>query len=249
MSHEALRVAAVEQNQRIERAGLVVLSFGNVSVADPSEGIFAIKPSGVGYADLLPDDIVLISIEDGRIVHGDKRPSSDTPTHLILYRAYSELGGIVHTHSPYATSWAQARRPIPCFGTTHADHFYGPVPVTRPLSDEEIGSEYEANTGRVIIGHFKGADLDPLHVPAVLVASHGPFAWGRSGAEAVDNAIALEAVAGMALHTLALAPDRGPVEDPLLDRHFLRKHGPSAYYGQPASEPDAGVARQWARDR
>jgi L-ribulose-5-phosphate 4-epimerase len=234
MGYDSLRAAAAEQNRRIGRAGLIVLSFGNVSVADSNKGVFAIKPSGIAYADLVDDDIVVVSLVDGRIVQGDKRPSSDTPTHLLLYRRFPELGGIVHTHSPYATSWAQARRPIPCFGTTHADHFNGPVPVTRPLDDDEIGGEYEANTGRVIIDHFESGGLDPLQVPGALVASHGPFTWGRSGAEAVTNAIALEAIAGMALHTLLLAPDMGPVEGSLLERHFHRKHGPSAYYGQPA---------------
>ena len=239
MQYESIRVAAAEQNRRIERAGLIVLSWGNASVADHDAGVFAIKPSGVPYADLTPEDIVVVSIHDGRIVAGDKRPSSDTPTHLLLFQRYPGLGGVVHTHSHCATSWAQARRPIPCFGTTHADHFHGPVPVTRPLSDEEIAGEYEANTGRVIIEHFDTENLNPLDVPGVLVASHGPFTWGASGVEAVSNAIALETIAAMALHTLAIAPDRGPVENALLLRHFQRKHGPAAYYGQPAPAPRA----------
>lgn len=248
MGYEALRALAIEQNQRIERAGLVILSFGNVSVADPTQGVFAIKPSGVPYAELVPDDMVVISIENGRTVQGDRRPSTDAPTHLALYRRYPQLEGIAHTHSPYATSWAQAGRPIPCFGTTHADHFHGPVPVTRALGDNEIGGDYEANTGAVIIGHFETAGLEPLDVPGVLVTSHGPFTWGQSGAWAVTNAIALEAVAEMAFRTLALAPGRGPIDGALLEKHFRRKHGLSAYYGQPTSKASTCGTAEEARD-
>jgi L-ribulose-5-phosphate 4-epimerase len=235
MRYESIRLRAVEQNRRIERAGLVVLSWGNVSVADHDEGVFAIKPSGVPYESLTAEDIVVLSIAEGRIVDGAKRPSSDTPTHRLLYQRYPELGGIVHTHSACATSWAQARRAIPCLGTTHADHFNGAVPVTRLLSDAEIGGDYEANTGRVIVEYFDSEGLNPLHVPGVLVASHGPFTWGPGAAEAVSNAIALEAIAAMALHTLFLAPEQESVSDALLERHFERKHGPAAYYGQPES--------------
>jgi len=236
LTHDELRAESADLNRRIERAGLLVLSFGNVSVADRSAGVFAIKPSGVPYAELTADDIVVLSIEDGSTVWGSRRPSSDTPTHLLLYQQYPLLAGIVHTHSPAAVAWAQAHRSIPCLGTTHADHFHGPVPVTRPLTPAEIDGEYEANTGRVIIEHFETAGINPVHTPAVLVASHGPFTWGTSGAEAVTNAIALEAVAGMALNTLALAPDRLPIDEALAEKHFGRKHGPAAYYGQPETE-------------
>jgi len=238
MTFDRVRAESADLNRRIERAGLVILSFGNVSVADRAAGVFAIKPSGVPYADLTDDDIVVISIEDGATLSGSRRPSADTPTHLILYQRYPDLRGIVHTHSPAAVAWAQAHRPIPCLGTTHADHFDGPVPVTRPLTAAEIDGEYEANTGRVIVELFETDGLDPLHMPGVLVASHGPFTWGGSGAEAVTNAIALEAIAGMALDTLALAPDRVPVDDALLGKHFQRKHGPAAYYGQPPTRQD-----------
>jgi L-ribulose-5-phosphate 4-epimerase len=234
VEHERLRTESAALNRRLEQAGLIVLSFGNVSVADRDAGVFAIKASGVPYADLTAEDIVVVSIADGSIVAGDRRPSSDTPTHQLLYARYPELLGIVHTHSPHAVAWAQAHRPIPCLGTTHADHFHGEVPVTRPLRADEINGPYEANTGRVIIEHFEREGLNALHVPGVLVASHGPFTWGASGAEAVTTAIALEAIAQMAIHTLAIAPDRPPVDDALLERHFQRKHGPGAYYGQPA---------------
>jgi L-ribulose-5-phosphate 4-epimerase len=233
MTYERIRAESADLNRRIELAGLVILSFGNVSVADRSLGVFAIKPSGVPYADLTDDDMVVVSIEDGSTVSGSRRPSSDTPTHLILYQRYPDLGGVVHTHSPAAVAWAQAHRPIPCLGTTHADHFDGPVPVTRPLTAAEIDGDYEANTGRVIVELFEADGLDPLHMPGVLVASHGPFTWGATGLEAVTNAVALEAIAGMALDTLALAPDGVPVDDALLGKHFGRKHGPAAYYGQP----------------
>ncbi len=238
MTHDRIRAECAELNRRIERSGLVILSFGNVSVADRSAGVFAIKPSGIPYAQLTADDVVVVSIEDGRTVMGTRRPSSDTPTHLLLYQQFPMLGGIVHTHSPAAVAWAQAHRPIPCLGTTHADHFHGPVPVTRQLRAAEIEGEYEANTGRVIVEHFETEGLQPLHTPGVLVASHGPFTWGASGDEAVTNAIALEAIARIALDTLVLDRDRPPVDDALLEKHFGRKHGPGAYYGQPADRQD-----------
>jgi L-ribulose-5-phosphate 4-epimerase len=233
VDRDELRARTVEANVRLERAGLIVLSWGNASIVDREAGLFAIKPSGVPYADLTPPDIVLVSLEDGRVVDGALRPSSDTPTHLVLYQRYPSLGAVVHTHSPHATAWAQARREIPCFGTTHADVFHGPVPVTRPLTAEEIEGAYERETGRVIVERLDGAGLDPLHVPGVLVAGHGPFTWGPTGEEAVTTAIALEAVAAMALRTLVIAPDAMAVEDALLEKHFTRKHGPRAYYGQP----------------
>jgi L-ribulose-5-phosphate 4-epimerase len=174
----------------------------------------------------------LVSLEDGRVIDGDLRPSSDTPTHLHLYRSFDEIGGVVHTHSTFATSWAQARLPIPCLGTTHADHFHGEVPVTRPLSAEEVGGAYEMSTGEVIVERFAGEDVDPLHHPGVLVASHGPFTWGADPDEAVVNAVAIEVIARMAYQTQVISGGASPIEPFLLDRHFQRKHGPHAYYGQ-----------------
>ena len=176
---------------------------------------------------------MVVAIESGDVVDGDARPSSDTPTHLVLYRRFGSVGGIVHTHSPSATVWAQAGRPIPCFGTTHADHFHGAVPVTRELTSDEIRGEYEARTGDVIVETIEGLGLDPLEMPAVLVRSHGPFTWGPDETDAVENANALEAVASMALNSLTLAPELPPIAPDLLERHFSRKHGPGAYYGQP----------------
>jgi L-ribulose-5-phosphate 4-epimerase len=191
-----------------------------------------IKPSGVPYADLRPEDLVAVDLDTGEPVADGLHPSSDTPTHLALYRAYPEIGGIVHTHSRAATSWAQACRPIPPLGTTHADHFHGYVPVTRQLSDQEVAGEYESATGAVIVEALTTTGLDPLEMPAVLVASHGPFTWGPDPGAAAENAIALEAVAAMAIETLALDPAAKPVARSLLDRHYQRKHGATAYYGQ-----------------
>jgi L-ribulose-5-phosphate 4-epimerase len=233
MSHADLRERVFEANCEIVRAGLVVLTFGNASGVDRAAGVMAIKPSGVPYDALGPESMVLVDVETGAAIEGDYRPSSDTPTHLVLYRRFATIGGIVHTHSPHATAWAQARRAIPCLGTTHADHFHGPVPVTRPLAGEEIRGEYEACTGDVIVETLERLELDPLEMPAALVASHGPFAWGADPAQAVENAVALEAVAEMALHTLVLESAAAGIEDDLLQRHFLRKHGTGAYYGQP----------------
>jgi L-ribulose-5-phosphate 4-epimerase len=233
MSHADLRERVFEANREIVRTGLVVLTFGNVSGVDRATGVMAIKPSGVPYDALGPESMVLVDVETGAAIEGDYRPSSDTPTHLVLYRRFATIGGIVHTHSPHATAWAQARRAIPCLGTTHADHFHGPVPVTRPLAGDEIRGEYEACTGDVIVETLECLELDPLEMPAALVASHGPFAWGADPAQAVENAVALEAVAEMALHTLVLESAAAGIEDDLLERHFLRKHGTGAYYGQP----------------
>lgn len=230
--HAELRERVLEANRAIVRAGLVVLTFGNASGIDRSAGVMAIKPSGVPYDELSPGSIVVVDLESGAVVDGRQRPSSDTPTHLVLYRRFDAIGGVVHTHSPSATAWAQARRELPCLGTTHADHFRGPVPVTRPLTLEEIGGAYEERTGDVIAETIEGLHLDPLEMPAVLVDSHGPFVWGEDVARAVENAIALETVAGTALHTLLLAPGSEPVAEELLLRHFLRKHGAAAYYGQ-----------------
>lgn len=227
-----LRERVLEANREIVRAGLVVLTFGNASAVDRDAGVMAIKPSGVPYDDLDPSAIVLVDLESGEPLDSAYRPSSDTPTHLVLYRRFEAVGAIVHTHSPYATAWAQARREIPCLGTTHADHFHGSVPVTRPLDAGEIGDAYEAHTGDVIVETLERLGLDPLEMPATLVASHGPFAWGADAAAAVENAIALEAVAAMALHTVTLSAEAERIDDGLLRRHYERKHGATAYYGQ-----------------
>ncbi len=233
MNHTALKTEVCRINKEIVRAGLVVLTFGNASAVDRAAGVMAIKPSGVDYQALTPDDIVVLSLKDGRVVEGDKRYSSDTPTHLHLYQHFPNIGGIVHTHSVRATAWAQACREIPCLGTTHADHCYGPVPVTRMLSPKEIREDYELNTGKVIVERFTKGRLNPDHVPMVLVAGHAPFVWGATAAKALENAIALEAMAAMAWQTLALKPTARPIPQALLDKHFLRKHGAKAYYGQP----------------
>jgi L-ribulose-5-phosphate 4-epimerase len=229
MQHRALREEGYVANRQLGASGLVDLTFGNASVFDPQAGVFAIKPSGVPYAELTPGKMVLVDLE-GRVLEGKLRPSSDTPTHRRLFQAFAGIRAVVHTHSRHAVSFAQAGRPIPCFGTTHADHFHGTVPVTRPLTEAEITDDYEWNTGNVIVETFRGRD--PLDMMAVLVWRHGPFTWGLAGVRAVETAFALEVVAQMALQTLALAPQRGGIEPELLDRHFTRKHGPGATYGQ-----------------
>jgi L-ribulose-5-phosphate 4-epimerase len=216
-------------NLELIRHDLVSLTFGNASGIDRKRGFVAIKPSGVGYEEMKPEDIVLVDL-DGRIVEDRMQPSSDTPTHLALYRAFPGIGGIVHAHSPAATVFAQARKPIPCLGTTHADHFAGPVPVTRPLRKAEVEGDYEIETGKVIVERF--ARLDPEATPAVLVAGHGPFVWGPTPEEAVHNAVALELIAAMALATRRLNPKTAALPEYLLRKHHQRKHGPKAYYGQ-----------------
>lgn len=226
---DALKQLVCHANQLLVRYHLVISTWGNVSGIDRQKGIMAIKPSGVAYDQLTPDKIVLVDL-DGRVVEGPLRPSSDTPTHLELYRRWPKIGGICHTHSTYATMWAQACREIPCFGTTHADYFHGPVPLTEPLTEQEIQSDYERNTGKVIVRRF--AHLDPTQMPAVLVPSHGPFTWGKDPSEAVETALTLEQIALMAFGTLVLSPDRLPISQHLLQKHFLRKHGQNAYYGQ-----------------
>lgn len=227
---EELKQQVCEANLQLVEHGLVTLTWGNVSGLSPDGAAMVIKPSGVDYAEMKPADMVVVDIATGEVIEGNLKPSSDTPTHRHLYQHFDGIGGITHTHSPQATSFAQARREIPCFGTTHADHFYGTVPVTRPLSQAEIENDYELNTGKVIVERF--ADLDPVAIPAVLVAWHAPFVWGKTAAYSVENAVALESVAHMALNTLALVPDMPAVDDYLLDKHYLRKHGATAYYGQ-----------------
>lgn len=224
-------------HRRLAEAGLVALSFGNASGIDRTAGVVLIKPSGIACDALEPDMLVPVALETGRPLDSRYRPSSDTPTHLVLYRRYPELGGIVHTHSPRASAWAQARLPIPPLGTTHADHFAGEVPVTRALRRHEVAGAYELETGHVIVETLERLGLHPLDMPAVLVASHGPFVWGANVTEAVDNAIALEIVAAMAADTLRLRPQARSVGRWLLERHHSRKHGPDAYYGQRPSTP------------
>jgi len=225
-----LRREACEANRKLPEHGLVHLNFGNASALDRQRGIFAIKPSGVDYKELRPAAMVLVDLE-GRVVEGKLRPSSDTPTHLELYRKLKSLGGIVHTHSLYATAFAQAGRPIPALGTTHADFFFGEIPVTRALRKKEIAGSYEIETGRVICERF--ARLDPAEVPAVLVRYHAPFAWGPTVGKAVENAVAVELCAQLAYFTLQLKSASSAIDQTLHARHFRRKHGPEAYYGQP----------------
>lgn len=232
MSLAELREHVCRANKALVEAGLVSLSFGNASGVDRDAGVMVIKPSGVRYASLTPDDMVVVALDDGAIVEGTLRPSSDTPTHLVLYRGLPSIGGVVHTHSPFASAWAQAGRPISCLGTTHADHFRGSVPVTRAMTGEEIAGEYERATGDLIVETLEAEQLTPHDMPAVLVASHGPFSWGDDSAAAVTNAVALEVVAALAHRTIALEPRIGSIGEPLLARHFDRKHGPTAYYGQ-----------------
>jgi L-ribulose-5-phosphate 4-epimerase len=224
-----LKREAYEANLDLPRHGLIHLNFGNASALDRRRGIFAIKPSGVVYDRLRPADMVLVDLE-GRRVEGRLKPSSDTPTHAVLYRGFPRLGGIVHTHSVHATAFAQAGRPVPLLGTTHADFFRGQIPVTRALRAAEVGGPYEAETGRVILERFR--TLSAEEVPGVLVSQHGPFAWGPTAAKAVENAVALELCARLAWLTLALRPVAPRLSPPLLERHFQRKHGPKAYYGQ-----------------
>jgi len=233
MKHLRIREQVCQANKQLHDRGLVVGSWGNVSGADRRADVVAIKPSGVAYCDLTPEAIVLVDF-DGNVVEGDLRPSSDTPTHLELYRNFACAAGICHTHSLYATAWAQAGRPIPPLGTTGADYFYGPVPVTAAMTKAEIESDYELNTGRVIVRRFK--DIDPAAMPAVLVTNHGPFAWGGSAAAAVEAAEALEHIAAMALSTLLINPDQRKIAKVLLDKHYFRKHGKNAYYGQPGKD-------------
>ncbi|HYO81947.1 MAG TPA: L-ribulose-5-phosphate 4-epimerase [Bryobacteraceae bacterium] len=230
---ESLREEVFEANLELVRRGLVLYTFGNGSGIDRASGLVIIKPSGVDYDSLRPADLVITDL-NGTVVEGTLRPSSDLPTHLVLYRKFGGIGGVVHTHSRAATAWAQAKRGIPCFGTTHADYFYGEIPVTNDLMSGEILTAYEENTGHAIVRRF--ASLDPLSVPGVLVANHAPFAWGRTATEAAFNAVVLEEVATLALQTLQVNPQATPASSDLLNKHFLRKHGATAYYGQPAKD-------------
>lgn len=226
-----LKHAVYEANMELPHRGLVTYTWGNVSGIDRERGLVVIKPSGVSYDELTPDDLVVLDLY-GKVVDGKLNPSSDTKTHLELYKAFPEIGGIVHTHSPYAVGWAQAGRDIPAYGTTHADYFYGPVPCCRSLTEQEVEEDYERNTGLVIVETFRQRELDPVHVPGAICRNHGPFTWGKDAAQAVYHAVVLEEVAKMAVYTTQIAPDAQPAPQYVLDKHFLRKHGPNAYYGQ-----------------
>ena len=226
---EALKQQVYEANMELPKRGLITYTWGNVSGIDRESGLFVIKPSGVDYDLLKPEDMVVMDLNGNR-VEGTMNPSSDTPTHVELYKAFPEIGGIVHTHSPHATAWAQAGRGLPCYGTTHADYFYGEIPCARNLTAEEIEEGYEKNTGLVIVETFQGKN--PMYVPAVLCKNHGPFTWGKDAHEAVHNSVVLEEVAFMNYHALTIAPTAGRMQQELLDKHYLRKHGANAYYGQ-----------------
>lgn len=226
---EELKQLVYEANMELPARGLITYTWGNVSGIDREKGLFVIKPSGVDYENLHPEDMVVMDL-NGNKVEGELKPSSDTPTHLELYKAFPEIGGVVHTHSPWAASWAQAGRSIPCYGTTHADYFYGEIPCARNLTPEEIETGYETNTGKVIIETF--TEKNPSYVPGVLCANHGPFTWGKDAKEAVHNAVVLEEVAKMACRTEILRPGVQEAPQVIRDKHFMRKHGPNAYYGQ-----------------
>ena len=235
MAFEKLKEEVLCANLDLPKHGLVTFTWGNVSGIDREQGVVVIKPSGVSYEAMKASDMVVIDL-DGKIIDGSLRPSSDTPTHLALYRQYAAIGGIVHTHSTHATSWAQAGRAIPAFGTTHADYFYGEIPCTRVLSEQQTVGHYETETGLAIVERFREGQIDPQNMPVVLVANHGPFAWGKDAGDAVHNAAVLELTARMAHLSLQLAPALPPMPQPLLDKHFFRKHGPGAYYGQSESK-------------
>ena len=228
---EELKQKVYEANMELPRRGLITYTWGNVSGIDRESGLFVIKPSGVDYEDLKPEDLVVMDL-DGNKVEGRLNPSSDTKTHMVLYREFPQLGGIVHTHSPYAVGWAQAGEDIPCYGTTHADYFYGPVPCARHLTKEELDEDYELNTGNIIVETFRTRNIDPVAVPAVICHSHGPFTWGKDAADAVYHAVVLEEVAKMAIFTRQVKADAAPAPQRIQDKHYMRKHGPNAYYGQ-----------------
>ena len=226
---KSLREEVLEANLELVRRGLVLYTFGNASGIARDQGLVVIKPSGVPYETMKPEDLVVVNL-NGSIVEGSLRPSSDLPTHLVLYKSFSAIGGVAHTHSRAATSWAQARREIPCFGTTHADYFHGPIPVTKPMTPSEIRDDYELNTGLAIVRAV--GKRDPLHTPGVLVAGHAPFCWGKSPADAAHNAVVVEEIAAMALQTITANAKAKPLEKVLHEKHFFRKHGSAAYYGQ-----------------
>jgi L-ribulose-5-phosphate 4-epimerase len=232
---KSLKEAVYEANMELPKRGLVTFTWGNVSGINREKGLVVIKPSGVNYEDLSPDKLVVLDL-DGNIVEGKLNPSSDTKTHLELYKQYPDIGGIVHTHSPYAVGWAQACEDIPCYGTTHADYFYGSIPCARHLTPEEIDEDYERNTGKVIIEELTKRNINPMHVPGIICASHGPFTWGKDPAQAVYHAVVLEEVAKMAVYTRIIRPDAAPAPQHIQDKHFMRKHGPNAYYGQAGQE-------------
>ena len=228
---EQLKKEVYEANMELPKRGLVTYTWGNVSGIDRESGLFVIKPSGVDYEKLSPEDMVVLDL-DGNVVEGKYRPSSDTATHIELYKKYPEIGGVVHTHSPWATSWAQAAREIPCYGTTHADYFYGTIPCARNLTKEEIDAGYEKNTGTVIIETFESLGINPMYTPGVLCANHGPFTWGKDCHEAVHNSVVLEEVAKMASQAEVINPKLKVAPQEMQDKHFFRKHGANAYYGQ-----------------
>ena len=241
MTRSELREAAFAANRALAGTGLVLGTFGNVSAGDRSLGEIAIKPSGVRYEDLTAEQMVVVSLESGQVVDGTLRPSSDTPTHLELYRAFSSIGGVVHTHSEYATAFAHARLPIRCMGTTHADYFCVDVPVTRPMTRDEVESEYERHTGIVIVETIRACGADGGTIGAILVANHGPFTWGSDASAAIERAEVLEYLARLEWRVRTLAPGAPRPDQFLVDKHFRRKHGPSAYYGQPGKQPAKGV--------
>ncbi|QGY29174.1 L-ribulose-5-phosphate 4-epimerase [Pantoea cypripedii] len=232
MSLSTLKQQVLEANLALPRHHLVTFTWGNVSAIDRASGLVAIKPSGVDYDGMTVEDIVVLELESGRIVEGSKKPSSDTATHLALYRAFADIGGIVHTHSRHATIWSQAGQDLPAWGTTHADYFYGTIPCTRLMTEQEIVDDYEHNTGEVIIETFRSRGISPTAIPAVLVNAHGPFAWGKDADNAVHNAVVLEEIAYMGIFSRQLTPGIKDMPQNLLDKHFLRKHGANAYYGQ-----------------
>ena len=228
---EQLKQQVYEANMELPKRGLVTYTWGNVSGIDRASGLFVIKPSGVEYDELRPEDLVVMDLK-GNKVEGEMNPSSDTKTHLVLYNAFPQIGGIVHTHRPYAVGWAQAGRDIPCYGTTHADYFYGPIPCARHLTQEELDEDYELNTGNIIVEEFQARGIDPVAIPAVICHSHGPFTWGKDAAQAVYHAVVLEEVAKMAIFTRQVDPSAAPAPQRIQDKHYMRKHGPNAYYGQ-----------------
>ena len=228
---EELKEKVYLANMELPKRGLVTYTWGNVSGIDREKGLFVSKPSGVEYDELKPSDMVVMDLQ-GNQIEGDMNPSSDTKTHLVLYNAFPQIGGIVHTHSPYAVAWAQAGEDLPCYGTTHADYFYGSIPCARHLTQQELDEDYEMNTGITIVETFKERGLDPKAIPAVLCFSHGPFTWGKDPAQAVYHSVVLEECAKMGVFTKIVKPDAAPAPQRMLDKHYLRKHGPNAYYGQ-----------------